>query len=321
MREFLKKAIAMLIGVAVALVLLELACQAFYAFYVGKKLNAQQQDPLHYYQPSKDPVLVYELKPGYSAEIDGRRIHINRNGIRDDEDQTHAPRRIAILGDSVPFGTALSQEETLPAALQRLAGDSLKVLNFGTPGYGLEEISRFLEIHWQQYRPQKVVYLLNLNDFSRRNTIYEGADNGLYRIYKKPFLKMPFFIRKAIYRMVKGGQMSSVAWYRWLYEGNKKEGLAEIEKMKKFAEENGFDFEVLLFPPAVAYANGFQLGDVAQDLLSALNRMEVPFLQPIEVFAENTQTLQDNTDHMTPQGCEKLAGWMWPRIGDFQIAE
>ncbi|GAB4243327.1 MAG: hypothetical protein Kow0027_02370 [Saprospiraceae bacterium] len=310
MREFLKKTVAMLIGVVVALVLLELACQAFYAFYVTKKLTAQQQDPLHYYQPSEDPVLVYELKPGYSIEKDGRRIHINANGIRDDEDQTHAPRRIAILGDSVPFGTALSQEETLPAALQRLSGDSVKVLNFGTPGYGLEEISRFLEIHWPQYRPQKVVYLLNLNDYSRRNTVYEGADNGLYRIYKKPFLKMPFLIRKAIYRMVKGGQMSSVAWYRWLYEGNKKEGLAEIEKMKKLADEKGFEFEVVLFPPAVAYSDGFQLEDVAQDLENELDSRGIPFYAPIEVFSENTAALQDNTDHMTPEGCEKLAQWM-----------
>ena len=314
MRELLKKTVAMLIGTTLALALLELACQAFYAFYVGKKLTAQQEDSLHYYQPSEDPVLVYELKPGYSNEKDGRRIHINQNGIRDDEDQTHAPRRIAILGDSVPFGTGLSQEETLPAALQRLSGDSLKVLNFGTPGYGLEEISRFLEIHWPQYRPQKVIYLLNLNDFSRRNTIYEGADNGLYRIYKRPGLKMPFFIRKAIYRMVKGGQMSSVAWYRWLYQGNKEKGLAEIEKMKKFAEDQGFEYSVVLFPPAVAYAGGFQLNDVATDLQNELQKRGITFLAPIRLFAENAHTLQDNTDHLTPAGCEKLAAWMWQNM-------
>lgn len=314
MREIMKKVVAMLIGVVVALVLLELACQAFYAFYVGKKLAAQQQDPLHYYQASEDPVLVYELKPGYSIQKDGRRIHINANGIRDDEDQAHAPRRIAILGDSVPFGTGLSQEQTLPAALQRLAGDSVKVLNFGTPGYGLEEISRFLEIHWPQYQPREVVYLLNLNDYSRRNTIYEGADNGLYRIYKKPFWKMPFLIRKAIYRMVKGGQMSSVAWYRWLYEGNKKEGLNEIEKMKKLADEKGFAFTVVLFPPAVAYDNGFQLEAIAQDLRAELDSRGIPFFTPIDVFSENPSTLQDNTDHMTPQGCEKLAAWMWQHL-------
>lgn len=314
MRELAKKIVAMLIGVVVALVLLELGCQLFYAFFVGKKLAEQQQDALHYYQASEDPVLVYELKPGYSIEKDNRRIHINQKGIRDDEEQTNAPKRIAILGDSVPFGTALSQDQSLPASLQRLAGDSLKVLNFGTPGYGLEEISRFLEVHWAQYQPQKVVYLLNLNDFSRRNTIYEGADNGLYRIYHKPFLKMPFFIRKAIYRLVKGGQMSSVAWYRWLYEGNKKEGLAELEKMQKFADEKGFEFSVVLFPPAVAYSDSFQLNDVADDLQKELDKLGIHYYQPIEVFSENTKILQDNTDHMTPAGCEKLAQWMWTKI-------
>lgn len=315
MREALKKILAMFIGVAMALTFLELACQAFFAFYVEKKLTAQQQDPLHYYQASEDPVLVYELKPGYSIEYDGRRIHINSYGIRDDSDTTNAPRRIAILGDSVPFGTALSQEQTLPAALNRLTAHNTKVLNYGTPGYGLEEISRFLEVHWRQYQPQKVIYLLNLNDFSIRNTIYEGADNGLYRIYKKPFLKMPFFIRKAIYRMVKGGQMSSVAWYRWLYEGNKEKGLAEIEKMKHHADSNGYDYSVVLFPPAVAFQNGFQLQDVLQDLQTELTRRNIRFYAPVEVFSENPSELQDNTDHLTPKGCEKLAQWLLENVG------
>lgn len=310
-RELFKRAVAIFIGLVVAVGLLEVICQVFYAFYIAPRLAAQQQHELHYYQPSKDPRLVYELKPGYHIETEGRRIAIDANGIRDDGQYRQARRKIAIIGDSVPFGTGLSQEQTLPAALQQLLGDSIKVLNLGVPGYGLEEISRLLEIRWPQYQPEEVIYLLNFNDFSRRNTVYEGADNGLYRIYCPPGLKMPFLLRKAVYRIVKGGEMSSVAWYHWLYEGNKAEGLAELERMAHYARNKGFGFSVVLFPPAIAYTSaGFALESEFKDLCSELSKRSIPCYDATPALASNPPAFQDNTDHLLPEGSEALAAWM-----------
>ncbi len=314
-RELLKRLLALLIGLVVALVLVELGCQVFYALFVKPKLEAQRRDAFHYYQPSKDARLVYELRPGYRIEKDGRRIHIDSGGIRDDGDHRHAPRKIAIIGDSVPFGTALSQEQTLPAALQRLLGDTVKVYNFGVPGYGLEEISRLLEIRWPQYKPQQVIYLLNFNDFSRRNTVYEGADNGLYRMYHPPLLKMPFLLRKAVYRIVKGGKMSSVAWYRWLYQGNRDEGLVELIHMADYARQQGFSFSVVLFPPAVAYTpEGFALETEFRALCDELSRHHIPCYDATPAFAPNPSAFQDNTDHLLPEGSRTLAQWMLEHV-------
>ncbi|MCB0522569.1 MAG: hypothetical protein H6577_01215 [Lewinellaceae bacterium] len=312
MNNFFKKLFAILFGVFFALFLLELACQALFAFMVAPQLKSQQNDPLHYYTASDDPALSYVLKPGYQIEKDGRSIHINQYGIRDNSEDTGGPRKVALLGDSVPFGIALSQDETPPAALQRMAGDSIRILNFGTPGYGLEEVKRYLEVKYPIYKPEKLYYFLNLNDFSKRNTIYEGGDNGLYRIYEKPFFKLPFFIRKAVYRYIKEGKMSTSGWYRWMFKGNNRELLPLVKQMSDYAKANGSEFTVLLFPPAVAYENGqFVLQDVFDEISQYLKQNNIPVIAPVSEFSQNTYDLQDNTDHFTAKGSEVIAGVVW----------
>lgn len=317
MKNPFKKLFISLLGVFLGLVLLELACQVLFACMVAPQLAAQRNDPLHYYTASDDPALVYVLKPGYHIEKDGRSIRINPQGIRDDRDETDGPRKVALLGDSVPFGIALSQEQTPAAALQRLAGDGRRILNFGTPGYGAEEIARYLQVKYPVYKPGKLYYILNLNDFSKRNTIYEGGDNGLYRTYEKPGLKLPFFFRKAVYRHIKEGQMSTVRWYRWMYEGNKNELLPVIKRMADFVNREGSEFTVVLFPPAVAYEDGrFALQDVFDEIRGELQAHGIPVIAPVDEFGQDVHGLQDHTDHLTAKGSEMLAEVIWNNLAD-----
>lgn len=301
------------VSVLAAVVLLEAACQVLFARAVVPQLEARRNDPLHYYAPSDDPRLVYGLKPGYHMKKDGRTLRIDRHGLRNADDEPGGVRPVALLGDSVPFGIGLSQEQTPSAALQRLAGADVRILNFGVPGYGLEEIGRFLERIHPVYRPERIYYVLNLNDFSRRNTVYEGGDNGLFRIYERPFWKLPFFLRKAVYRGIKGGRMSSVRWYRWLYEGNKRELLPQVERMADFAEREGSRFTVVLFPPVVAYgADGrFALQDVFDELGRFLRARRISVIAPVDEFGRDVRGFQDETDHLTPAGSEALARIVW----------
>ena len=295
-------------GLLAAFGLLEAACQALYACGVAPQLAAQRNDPAHYYEASDDPVLAYRLKPGCRIEKDGRSIRINRYGFRDDRDDLDAGASVALLGDSVPFGIALSQDETPAAALQRQLGVGIRVLNFGVPGYGLEELRRHTEEMISLCRPDRVYYVLNLNDFSVRGTVSEGGDNGLYRMYVQPRLKSPFLLRKAIYRFMKGGRMSSVRWYRWLYEGNKTKLLPFIREMAAFARAQGSEFAVVLFPPAVAYADGrFALQDVFDEISGFLRDNQIPVLAPVAEFGSDVWGLQDATDHLTAAGSEVLA--------------
>ncbi len=315
MRNNLKKLAAIFIGVSVALALLEIGCQTLFRVLVAPKLEAQQADELHYYIPSDDPRLAYQMKPNYKIQLPDRRLAINSHGFRDDSDETDFPRTIALFGDSVPFGQGLDQSESAPAELQKLVGDSIKVVNFGTCGYGLEELAVYLQSKFAVYRPQTVYYFLNLNDFSRRNSIYEGGDNGLYRIYKRPGLKLPFFIRKAVYRFVKGGKMSSVQWYRWMYEGNKDRLLPLVKDMADFAKSNGSEFKVVLFPAAVAYENGsFALQDIFDEILEYCQQNRIPAIAPVKEFSQNVYELQNHTDHFTPAGSRVMAGVIFEKL-------
>lgn len=310
-----KKLALLAVGLLAAGLLLEGACQALYAFSVAPQLAAQRSDPAHYCEASDDPALAYRLKPGCRIEKDGRVVRINRHGLRDDRDDLAAPASVALLGDSVPFGIALSQDETPAAVLQRLAGGEPRVLNFGVPGYGIEELRRELERMLSLCRPDRVWYVLNLNDFSVRGTVFEGGDNGLYRMYAPPQLKTPFFVRKAIYRFMKGGRMSSVRWYRWLYEGNRTRLLPIVREMAEFARAQGSEFGVVLFPPAVAYENGrFALQDVFDEIADFLQANRIPVLAPVAEFGAEVRGLQDDTDHLTAAGSEVLARAIWQDV-------
>ena len=310
--RFAKQLALLVAGLLVAGVLLEGACQALYAFVVAPQLAAQRHDSAHYYEASDSPALAYRLKTDCRIEKDGRVVRINRHGLRDDRDDLDAPTHMALLGDSVTFGIALSQDETPAAALQRLAGADVHVLNFGVPGYGIEELRRELDRMLDLCRPGRIYYVLNLNDFSVRGTATEGGDNGLYRMYVRPALKTPFFVRKAVYRFMKGGRMSSVRWYRWLYESNQAKLLPVVREMAECARGRSGEFVVVLFPPAVAYENGrFALQDVFDEISDFLQDNRIPVLAPVAEFGENVRALQDETDHLTAAGSEVLARAIW----------
>ncbi len=308
MHNWIKKLTAALIGIIVALTILEIGCQALFAVLVAPQLKSQQEDQLHYYIPSDNPALSYQMKPNYSIQLPDRRLAINSFGFREDTDRTDFQNIIALFGDSVPFGQGVDQTETPTAELQKLIGDSTKVLNFGTCGYGLEELVVYLKTKYEVYQPQTIYYFLNLNDFSRRNTIYEGGDNGLYRIYKKPGLKLPFFIRKAVYRFVKEGKMSSVKWYKWMFDGNKDKLLPLITNMSEFAKGKGNNFKVVLFPPGVGYENGtFALQEVFDEIITFCQQQGIQVIAPVDEFGNNPDELQDPTDHFTTAGSKVMA--------------
>jgi hypothetical protein len=227
-------------GIAVLVfcaLLFEISVQLYAVGVVNPRNERMRRSWKHFYRASDNPILVYEPLPGTEVEVDGRRLRINRWGIRDDHDAIpRENRRIAILGDSVVFGMAHSQERTISQLLEReleRSGDRVRVLNFGLSGYSLRELVEFLRIKDAVYDVDAVIYLLNPNDFARRDSVYEGADDGLYRMYRTPWLKSPWFLRKAIYRFHKAGHLTlrfpprgqaSVGWYAWLFGGNEQIG-------------------------------------------------------------------------------------------------
>lgn len=300
--------------VFVALCLLlcvELGAQLAYNFIVQPSLDLQRAHAGHYFQYSKNAKLTYELAAGFRYRTEDRDLSINVEGLRGPErEAVKQGVRLAVLGDSVTFGIGHAEESTLPrllgSGLTARCAKPIELLNLGVPGYGTEELREYLEVKAPPLGLDGIIYVLNLNDFSRRDTRYEGADNGLYRMYRPPTLKLPFFARKAYYRWHKGATEHGMSpptleWYRWMMRGTFDVSMADIRHMAAWLGDRNIKFAVWILP------SGRALTDEG-NLLSNEHRRIVDSLRAagIHVFdgAERLRKakLFDATDHLTREG-------------------
>ncbi len=122
---------------------------------------------------SDNPRLRFELRPGGAARAEVE-YHVNELGLRGPETTLEKPpgvRRIAVLGDSIAFGYWVSDEQGVARQLEALLGatvgangDRIEVLNFGVPGYNLEQEIEALRSKALAYSPDLVIVLFCLND-------------------------------------------------------------------------------------------------------------------------------------------------------------
>jgi lysophospholipase L1-like esterase len=120
---------------------------------------------------SANPHLRFELRPGAmaAAEVDYR---INAAGLRGREVEEAKPAgvtRVAVLGDSIAFGYWVAEEDAFPRQLEGLLGagrpeERVEVLNFGVPGYNLDQSLEMLRSCALRFAPDAVVLALCLND-------------------------------------------------------------------------------------------------------------------------------------------------------------
>ncbi len=108
----------------------------------------------------------YTLRPGNHAQ----NIFINARGFRGKPIPQEAKSPlVCALGDSVPFGAGVSNDETYPFYLQAVfkkKGFNRNVLNAGVPSYNLRQsLDRFHFDVWPYYKPY-LVTLEAANDIS-----------------------------------------------------------------------------------------------------------------------------------------------------------
>jgi hypothetical protein len=277
--------------------------------------KAQMGSVAFYYVPSRDDVLAYELQPGFDLTHEGRRCHINRLGIRDDEEAVPAaPRRVALLGDSVTFGVLQDQRETISARMQEQVDPTkaqVRVLNFGVPGYGVREVAQLFEVKNASYHVTDAIYVLNPNDFAWRDSEYEGADGGLYRMFRAPPYATRFFLRKVAYRARKSGSAAtdggvSDAWYEWMFHGTRDRAFATLRDLKRRAAQQGVRLTVVPLPAGSSYrAERYGLDAMYDEILAFLRAEGIPtrdLRAPMRVAS-----YWDVTDHLTPEGNVRLA--------------
>jgi lysophospholipase L1-like esterase len=120
---------------------------------------------------SSNPRLRFELRPRAvaAAEVEYR---INAAGLRGpetDEEKPPGVTRVAVLGDSITFGYWVAETDAFPRQLEGLLNGRpghgpVEVLNFGVPGYNLEQATEMLRARALRFAPDVVVLALCLND-------------------------------------------------------------------------------------------------------------------------------------------------------------
>jgi lysophospholipase L1-like esterase len=176
-----------LVWVGIATVLALAALEAglrVHARYVRKGIEhfvLLQYGPM---RPSAVPGLLVELDPTKSTP----EVPIDAEGFRGGPLASPKPAdawRVALVGDSVVYGIALKQDETIPAIteqelrrLQRegrlpaLAGKTIETINAGVPSYNAAQVLAAIDRKLPAAAPDAVVVVLTPND-------YEG--NGFVR--------------------------------------------------------------------------------------------------------------------------------------------
>jgi len=129
------------------------------------------------YQRSDNPLLGFELKPGYrnaSPDYTTSYPFTNAHGQRDREHEIEKPagvRRVLLLGDSVVEGSGVRElDDTIGGQLQQQLGAGSEVLNFGVSGYCTRAEIELLETKGLAFDPDVVVVVFVENDFDNFNT-------------------------------------------------------------------------------------------------------------------------------------------------------
>ncbi len=125
--------------------------------------------------PSTSSVLVYELRPETrvtTAYLNPKQrdweytVSINAHGFRGALVELEPTNpRVIVIGDSYTFGYGVDDGETFSAVLERNLGTNVEVLNWGVPGYNLEQSIELLALRGKAYRPDVVVLSQHPNDF------------------------------------------------------------------------------------------------------------------------------------------------------------
>lgn len=307
--------LALLTFAVVGLVLFEIACQIYARTVLFPRFEALRANPQHYYRPSPNALLSYELLPNSIVHHSGMTLQVNDKGIRESSDEVDRDaHRVAVLGDSVVFGVGHDQDRTLSGRVEHHLdpqGGRVQAYNFGMGGMNMLEVAEFLKIKDEFYDLDDVVYLLNLNDYATRNSIYEGADNGLYRIYERPTLMSLWFIRKAIYRLNKQGA-ASVGWYQWMFEGNQEWGERALLQMRDYAAEHGIGFSVVLLPSVYAFNEdgSYATANIHEGITNFLESEGIVHLDPRDAFADDPKRYIDPTDHFHAEGADRMSGFL-----------
>lgn len=159
-----------------------------------QKLIRKQRGDLSYHV--YDPLLGWTVGPGRQS-ADGL-YWSSPEGIRAPDGNSSFARNadsvdIALLGDSFTFGEEVTYEESYGYHLEQMLGSPFRVLNFGVPGYGLDQMFLRYERDVRPWKPKISIFGFINADLRRTLWVYPFLGN--FR-WGNPFSKPRLILRE-----------------------------------------------------------------------------------------------------------------------------
>ena len=176
-----KRILVALVTLAVALFGAEVFVRLRFADEVDTERLRASRERVHlaaFTRPSRDPGVGFELDPGVDVEWNGTRVRVHPReprrvppGWEEADDAVGAGERairLAVVGDSTPFGWGVAYDEGYCARLRRLleesSGRPVELRNYATPGYNSRQNRLAYERHARAWKPHVLLVHYDPND-------------------------------------------------------------------------------------------------------------------------------------------------------------
>lgn len=106
-----------------------------------------------------------------------------------------AKTKIALVGDSFTFGDNVVYEESWGYLLEKALGPEFEVLNFGVPGYAVDQAYLRYEKDVRPWHPKLVIFGFISDDVERSMRLYHSAMTSREGWGEFPFAKPRFILR------------------------------------------------------------------------------------------------------------------------------
>jgi hypothetical protein len=145
-----------------------------------------------------DEVLGWTLGPNRKSA--GGQYFSSSEGIRAPHESISFAKptkktRIALVGDSYTFGEDVTYEDTWGRLLEKALGADFEVLNFGVPGYGVDQAYLRSEKDVRKWKPKVIILSFIAHDIERTMTVYPFLN---YPNWEMPFSKPRFILRDGL---------------------------------------------------------------------------------------------------------------------------
>ncbi len=233
---------------------------------------------------SENSILMWEYRPNYKSN---GILQTNRYGFRDYDYETMDKEigvyRIAFIGDSVTYGLKVDSQNIFVRKFENYAKGyfsnlRIQAMNFGIDGYNIKQISELLTSRVLQFKPDKIVYVMCLNDFD-----FEQSSGKKIRYFNKP---NSFVLEKLENLYIR--YIRYTDYHIRHYKKNKQLFFDKIVEMKRLLLTQNIDFQIVAVPvfewvDSNSFAT-YPLSEMHIEIGRLMTKEHIDFVDLLEAF-------------------------------------